>query len=398
MLAIMAPSFNQPSETFIHAHVETIMPKCTVLLCEDGSGAERFQLPVLSDLDSYPTPLTSVERIWNALRYRWRVTFDQRIGGANERRARAFLQRNGVTHCLAEFGPSGCRSELFSARAGVRLFVHFHGYDATVLPRHRTWRRHYRRVFASADGIIAPSRYIADRLAALGCPRNKLHVSPCGIAPEVFPLTRRKAGQVVAVGRLVEKKAPLLTISAFVEAARNHPNAHLHMVGEGPLLDEARDLVASECWESMVTLHGAQPHDKVRALLECASLFIQHSVVAKDGDTEGLPVAILEAMASGIPVVSTRHSGIPEAVLEGKTGLLVDEHDEVGMTAAISRLLSTPDEAESMGLVGRVRAQKYFSQIIVAERLRAIMGLRASNDGSSNSQPHPPVVPNSEPG
>lgn len=375
-LAIAAPSFHQPSETFLRTHVATIAPDRTVLLCEDGTGAESFGRPVLSDLDPYPSPYNFQERVWNAVRYRWRKWIDQSISGAGERRARAFFNRHGVTHCLAEFGPMGCRVLRISARSGVKLFVHFHGFDATALPKQSAWRRQYRRLFVSAEGVIAPSQFIANRLADLGCPQSKLHVSPCGIEPDNFLLTRRDVGQVLAVGRMVEKKAPLLTIRAFAEAARDHPDSHLHMIGDGPLLDQARALVTLEGWDDLVTLYGAVSHNEVHALLERAAVFLQHSVVGKDGDTEGLPVAILEAMAAGIPVVSTRHSGIPEAVTEGKTGLLVDEHDLEGMTVSISHLLANPVEAEEMGLAGRERAQTDFSNEVVAERLRNIMGLK----------------------
>jgi glycosyltransferase involved in cell wall biosynthesis len=107
-----------------------------------------------------------------------------------------------------------------------------------------------------------------------------------------------------------------------------------------------------------------------------AQAFVQHSVEASDGDCEGLPVAILEAMGHGLPVVSTRHSGIPEAVSDGETGLLVEEHDVDGMADAMCALLEDPARAEAMGRAGRARVEAHFTHEKTAARLREIMGLR----------------------
>lgn len=372
-LALAAPSFNRSSETFIRAHARTILPYDTVLLCEDGTEAEHLGMPVLSEIDVYPTPYSLAERLHNSLRFRWSVHAERSLRGSEERRIRSFLTRQGVTHCLAEFGPMGCKLMHAASRSKVRLFVHFHGYDATLLPRQPSWRRHYRALFPQAAGIIAPSRFIADRLADMGCPRDKLHISACGIAPEQFEETRREPGIALAVGRLVDKKAPLTTIRAFVEATREMPNTHLHMVGDGPLLKPARALVDQLGAAEQITLHGALPHEEVRSLLRRASLFLQHSVTAPNGDMEGLPVAILEAMASSIPVISTRHSGIPDVVRNHETGILVDEHDTTAMSRAIGALLHNPDLARAMGQAGAPRVRTEFSHVATAERLRAVM-------------------------
>jgi glycosyltransferase involved in cell wall biosynthesis len=107
-----------------------------------------------------------------------------------------------------------------------------------------------------------------------------------------------------------------------------------------------------------------------------ASLFVQHSVTA-NGETEGLPVAILEAMASALPVVSTRHSGIPEAVLDNVTGYLVDEHDVDGMGVAMTKLFDHPKRAACMGVAGRERVLANFTQEMARDRLRALMRLPA---------------------
>jgi glycosyltransferase involved in cell wall biosynthesis len=106
-----------------------------------------------------------------------------------------------------------------------------------------------------------------------------------------------------------------------------------------------------------------------------AAVFVQHSVTAPDGDTEGLPVGLLEAMAAGLAVVATRHAGIPEAVVEGETGLLVDEHDAAAMAAALVALLRDPERTRRLGAAGRARVLARFTHDHVAARLRDILGL-----------------------
>jgi glycosyltransferase involved in cell wall biosynthesis len=286
-----------------------------------------------------------------------------------------FIRTHRPHVLLAEFGTLGAQLADSARLAGVPLFVHFHGFDASILPRRRAWVRRYRRLFQTAAGIIAPSRFLADRLVAIGCPAGKLHVSPYGIDADRFAAGTSVPGRLVAVGRLVEKKAPHLTIAAFARIAGRFPDARLDMIGTGPLERRCRELVAERGLSERAHLHGAQSHEAVVRLMREAAIFVQHSVTAADGDIEGMPVAILEAMASALPVVATRHSGIAEAVEDGVTGLLVEEHDVDGMAAAIAELLARPDRAAAMGAAGRARVLAHFTQDHARDRLRAILKL-----------------------
>jgi colanic acid/amylovoran biosynthesis glycosyltransferase len=276
---------------------------------------------------------------------------------------------------LAEYGPVGVQFASVCRAAKVPLFVHFHGYDGSLLLRDSVVVRNYGRLFRLASGIIAPSRFLAKNLLAIGCPPDKLHVIPYGIDPTRLTITRRDPQRILAVGRLVDKKAPHLTIRAFGQIASDYPKAQLDMLGDGPLAETCSSLITDLGLEGRVRMHGAQPHSHVVQLMGEASIFVQHSVTAANGDTEGLPVAILEAMASALPVVATRHSGIPEAVVDGTTGLLVEEHDVDAMASALSQLLADPELGEHMGLAGRKRALDQFAQQRSIDRFRTIMGL-----------------------
>jgi glycosyltransferase involved in cell wall biosynthesis len=368
-LAIAAGSFRLTSETFIRDHVRLLAPQRTVLLSRDDEA--DMPCPTLTGIRRQGGASILLDRA----RALWGLVAEPGLYGADRRRVAAFLREHDARAVLAEYGPMGVQLMGACRMAEVPLYVHFHGYDAT-LPRRR-WhvRHHYRRLFGAAAGIIAPSQFLADVLRELGCPPAKLHVSHNGVDPHRFPQTTREPGRVLAVGRLVAKKAPHLTIRAFAAAHARHPRARLDVIGDGDLRDRCEALVRELGLGDAVRLHGACPPEHVQRLLARASLFVQHSVTAEDHDVEGLPISILEAMAAELPVVSTRHSGIPEAVGEGRTALLVEEGDVAGMGRAIEALLGEPERAAAMGRAGRERLLAHFTHERVRRRLLGIMDL-----------------------
>lgn len=264
---------------------------------------------------------------------------------------------------LAEYGPSGAMVLDACRRAEVPLVVHFHGYDASVKAVLNEYAEVYRLLFAQAAAIIAVSRVMKGKLISLGAPAEKVHYNPYGIdcvkfsggdpavAPPLF----------VAVGRLVEKKGPLLTIRAFGLVHRSHPDARLRIVGDGPLLGECLHLVQRLGLGEAVTLLGPQSHEAVHREMRGARCFVQHSIEAASGDCEGTPLAILEAGAMGLPVVSTLHGGIPDVVIQDVTGLLVREGDVEGMARAMTGLLEHPPLAARLGAAARERVVRHFS-------------------------------------
>jgi colanic acid/amylovoran biosynthesis glycosyltransferase len=251
--------------------------------------------------------------------------------GAHVRYLKVF-RRARPRAVLAEFGQSGVVVLDACRRMDLPLIVHFHGADISKHEVLRTYADAYRSLFRQARAIVAVSRAMQQRLMSLGAPPEKMHCNPCGVDCGVFSrASPATTGPVfVAVGRFVEKKAPQLTILAFARVHQRHPDARLRMIGDGPLLDACRDLPRGLGVAPAVTFLEAQPHSVIQEEMRNARGFVQHSVEAASGDSEGMPVAILEAGASGLPVVATRHAGIPDAVIEGTTGFLVDEHDVDG--------------------------------------------------------------------
>lgn len=280
---------------------------------------------------------------------------------------------------LVEFGFHAVRVMEAAGWSQVPLVVHFRGSDASAEGKIGLLRERYRRLMRLVSGVIVKSEPMRRVLLELGAPADGLLVSPSGAEERLFygsdPATAPP--RFVAVGRFIPKKGPLETIQSFARMRRDlvEPLAgstSLVMVGEGPLLGAATRLIKDLDLETAVTLTGAASQEEVAALLRQARAFVQHSRVAPDGDSEGSPVAVMEAQLSGLPVVATRHGGIPEVVLEGETGFLVREGDLGGMANAMARLALSPDLAASMGEAGRLRMAEGFT---VRHHLEQLSGL-----------------------
>lgn len=299
-------------------------------------------------------------------------------------RKRLFLRafrRHRVDVVLAEYGTTAVDVLPACKAAGLPLVPVFHGSDATKSDILESQRERYLELFDYATSIVAVSDHLRRRLVALGAPAAKVvvcrrtTVDPrafAGAAPE------RSARVIVAVGRFVEKKAPQLTILAFARALALVPGASLRMIGDGPLLGPCMSLVKGLGLEHAVAFLGAQPPEVVVRELQRARCFAQHSVTALNGDAEGTPVSPVEAAAAGLPIVATRHSGIAEIFRDGEHGILVEEHDVAGMSAAFVRLLESPELAGTLGRAARahVVASHSLSHSVasLAEVLRGAVG------------------------
>ena len=354
--------------TFIRAHAERLPGVVGVVSRDLGVPALNGE-PVRCD----ERPRTALQRFTRILQGRGKVWEDDRAYETAFRRTRADV-------ILAEYGTHGVSILKACQRAAVPLVVHFHGADAS---RHKVLRRYsagYRRMFTQAAAVIAVSRAMERKLISVGCPPGKLVYLPYGVDCDTFvgarPLTAPP--QFLAVGRMVEKKAPNLTLMAFARVLEQCPDARLRMIGDGKLLDTCRNLAASLALDHAVAFLGSQSHETVRQEMHHARAFVQHSVTAADGDSEGTPVAILEAGAAGLPVVSTRHAGIPEVVVEGKTGLLVDEGRTDDMARHMLTLANDPSLADELGRNAAVHVRRHYTMAQNINRLTHVLEAVAS--------------------
>ena len=248
----------------------------------------------------------------------------------------------------AHFGLDGVLALPISRRLRLPLIVTFHGFDATMRDEYllavnsRRSRRivtHRPQLIREGAMFIAVSEHIRRQLLAKGFPPERVVTHYNGIDVSVFspaPEGERE-DMVMFVGRLVEKKGGEYLLRAMQVVQRRFPWAQLVMVGDGPLRGELENL-AEELQLSCRFL-GRQTPAQVRNWMRVAQLFCVPSVTAENGDSEGLPTVILEAMAMGVPVVATSSAGNPEAVRHNHTGLIVPERDVAALAEALIRLM-----------------------------------------------------------
>lgn len=212
---------------------------------------------------------------------------------------------------------------------------------------------------------------------------EKLEVVHCGVDLKQIPWkpAGRTNGLILAVGRLHPIKGFDTLIDALALARSNGLRFTCKIVGDGPLHAQLQALVRSRGLQGHVELLGAQTQEAVRALLEQASVFALPSQVARDGGRDGIPVALMEAMASGCAVLSCRTSGIPELISDGEHGLLVPERDPVSLASALQRLLGDPPLRQRLAAAARLRIEHDFDAHKEARKLLGSM-IKAATDVS----------------
>lgn len=352
-LLVFAPTRRATSETFIRANLAGLPMRCIAYFGDEWPLLRPWQSLYATAIvmSKLLTQLGMVRAAsWPAALVAWLL-----------------IRRYRPDAVQAEFGFEAVRVMEACAWSGVPMLVHFRGSDASARRRLDVLKERYRRLMSIAAGVIVKSRPMADTLMALGAQAERILISPSGANTDLFHGSAPAAAPPVllAVGRFVAKKGPLHTIRSFSqlcgELGDREPMLALWMVGDGPLLKAAQALVNALGLQDRVHFFGVQPQAKVAELMREVRGFVQHSLVAPDGDSEGNPVAVMEAQLSGLPVVATLHAGIPDVVLEGESGYLVDEGDEAAMAQAMARLILNPELAARLGDCGRRRIQERFT-------------------------------------
>jgi colanic acid/amylovoran biosynthesis glycosyltransferase len=279
-----------------------------------------------------------------------------------------FFSRNMGRHDLslihAHFGPDGVYAMPLAKALGVPLVVTFHGGDCSV-SHSALWRsgKLYNYHFILREGqlksqaraFLAVSDFVRGILVDKGYPASRVVRHYIGVDTQMFRPTMTRSGNayILSVGRHVEKKGLDVLLKAFSRIAGRYPSVSLLQVGTGALTARLSNLADSLGIRARVMFLGSQPHHKVVELMQRATIFSLPSQTAASGDSEALGVALNEASACGIPVVATRHGGIPEAVLDGDTGFLVPERDDKALAERLDTLLSDRALARRMGRRGR---------------------------------------------
>jgi colanic acid/amylovoran biosynthesis glycosyltransferase len=279
----------------------------------------------------------------------------------------------GIVHC--HFGPLGIIGSILKDVGVVKgkVVTSFYGYDISRYIREKG-EDAYDYLFSKSDLFLPLSNQMKDELIRLGCNRQKVVVHRIGVDINRFNFLPRKLknnGKVnlLTIARLVEKKGVQYSVDAVAKVIKKHPDIEYNIVGDGPLKSNILSLINKLKISNNAKLLGWKTQEEIIKLMKDVDILLVPSVTAQDGDQEGTPAVLMEALAQGIPVISTYHSGIPELVQDGISGFLVPERDTNALAEKIIYLLEHQEIWAEMGKAGRKYVEENFDTNKLNDRL-----------------------------
>jgi colanic acid/amylovoran biosynthesis glycosyltransferase len=345
----------------IYRQVKALRGVDTFVVTKEVQNAERFPF---DNLEVIP------KRRTNLLVHGWLKFVERRppiVYRGEYQTLDSLLRRHGADLMHIYFGHTGVHLLPFIEQWDKPCVVSFHGADVAHKPEIKDYPGKLRRLFNAVPLVFARSQSLADRLTQLGCPPEKLRINRTGIPLNEFPLVNREPPRdgkwkVVQACRLIPKKGVATSLRAFAIFKKDYPRAELFIAGKGPLQPELEMLAGGLGIARDVHFVGFLSQQKLHELYANAHLFVHPSEISPNQDQEGVPNSVLEAMATGLPVVATRHGGIPEAVDHGRTGFLVAEEDHVGLANAMQLIVSSPVLLQEMGVRAHATIKERFEQ------------------------------------
>jgi colanic acid/amylovoran biosynthesis glycosyltransferase len=370
-VASYCTTFLKPEMLHIYRQVTGLQRYETFIVAKERTSAERFPFPDIEMVPRKPRK-NFIRRFWlkhvrhlPALYYRGEMQGMMKIF----RRRRADLMH-------IYFGHTGVHLLPFIKGWGKPCVVSFHGAD--VMPREHQpeYDAQLRELLRVTPLVLARSLSLARRLEDLGCPPEKIRLNRTGIPLADYPLRDRRAPEggewhFVQACRLIPKKGIATALKAFAGFHREYPRARFTLAGEGPMKREIEELARTLGIAGAVELRGFLSQADLARLYGEAHFFVHPSEMTADQNQEGVPNSMLEAMATGLPVLATLHGGIPEAVQSGATGLLVPERDDAGLLRAMLDLAAEPDRAFGMGRAASESVRREFEQARQIEKLES---------------------------
>lgn len=341
----MKHKFLPISETFIYDQVANIKKYNSVVLAESKLNSKNFPYKKI-----YVSSESKKHHMnWILYRTIGKSTFYDKI-----------IKKINPDIFHAHFGNDGVFFLPLKKKFNKPFLTSFYGKDASVLLKSKYWLKQYKKLFIEGDKFLALSEFVKNKIVSAGCKKEKVVVQRLGINTSKFRYKKRKEKDnlnIIFVGRLVEKKGGVYLMKAFEEISKKYDNVNLKIIGDGPERVKMKKLAKRN---NKIKFFGSQTHDVVKKELYNSDIFTMPSITASDGDTEGQGAVILEAQATGLPVVSTYHNGIPEAVKNNDTGLLVKEKDYKNLAKKIEYLINNKKARVKYGIKGSKNVKKNF--------------------------------------
>ncbi len=269
---------------------------------------------------------------------------------------------------LCQFGYLGRKvispkSRLSSWLKNKKIVTCFRGADTSSKVRQRP--RMYKKLFKKGHLFLPVCDFFKERLIKLGCPKNRIIVHYSAIDCSKFLFKKRSYPEddvvkFISVSRLVEKKGLDFAIKAMAKIVNTHPNVQFTIVGDGPERERLQQLIDQFNLNEHVFLCGWKTQEEVVALLDESHIFVLPSIKAMDGNVEGIPNALKEAMAMGMPVIATFHAGNKELIIDGISGYLVPQRSSIELHKKMEYVLEHPQEWEAIGINARNTIEQRF--------------------------------------
>jgi colanic acid/amylovoran biosynthesis glycosyltransferase len=379
-LLVYNEKFFSLSETFIYNYTVSAAKEYNIHLLS-GERINRDIFPIPSGVTDHL--IDEYKNIADKIRTNFHRThkgYSGKFSLYHDSFIQSVIRNTPINLIHAHYGPNGISILPYAQQQNVPLIVNFHGYDASRSTMNNEYMDNLKHLFDYASAIIIVSPHMAENLR-LDSYADKVHIIPYGIDADYFQPEsdiEKDSIELLHFGRLVEKKGVPDLVRVFGEIEKKYKNILLHVVGDGNKMRECKQVVEElQIAPQKVLFHGAQPHSVIKNLLERTDIFVLNSRTADDGNMEGLPNSILEAMSMEKAVVSTSHAGIPLAIKDGRNGLLVPEKDNSALFTAIEKLINDSELRNRLGKRARQTVLEKFTvrsmQSKVNEVYRAVL-------------------------
>ncbi|MEE8638174.1 MAG: glycosyltransferase [Candidatus Margulisiibacteriota bacterium] len=339
------------SETFIYEPLRNIKAFEAIVLTLAKENLDKFPHPKIYSISDLPLQERLLENLTN---YFGRFAYFKKI-----------IKDLNIKLIHAHFAWEGIFILSLKRHFNLPLITSLYGQDIYRYPRDPVYRWQLKRLFSEGDLFLAACKDLKNKAISLGCPKNKIIVHHCRIDLNNFtPIKTKKEKtkiKILMCGRLVEKKGFAYGIKAFAQSFNKYRNIRLQIIGDGPLKNKLISLIKKMKLEEFISLQGSKSHPEIARAMRDADIFMMSYVTAKNGDSEAAPLVLKEAQATGLPAISTRHAGVPEIVLDGKTGFLVEEKDVKGLAQKLNNLIENPQLRAKFGERGRRLIEERFN-------------------------------------
>lgn len=296
--------------------------------------------------------------------------------GAEKTSLEELFESKKPSAILCHFGHIALRILPIALKHNIPIVVHFHGLDLSSSLNNRWYRWSLKKHLPSFTSIVVVGEMQKDWILKESLPPEKVHLIPCGVPTEEFtPLPRTPSTKIrfVTVSRLVPWKGINFCIEAFSKIVKEHPSAQLEIIGDGPQLAELQNQAETLGIEQNVIFLGSTSPNEVRNRLQHSDVFLQHSINYSNGWYEGFGVSVTEASAMELPVIVSRCGGIPDQVVDGETGYIIEQQDVEALSEAMKSLIENPDLRFQLGKNGRIRAKTHFDTTRQVKKLEAVL-------------------------